>query len=424
MIVILDKKRHSSDYDSEFIVVNDNVALEKVNGTIDALVVGDYTSDDLDLGSLSTMISFMDSLPKVIYVRKDEETDPKLESAIRGINGVVETNVDYLDSREGINRLVKGENYNAVALTDSIDVLSEFVKNFEGGTINKGQALILENAVNEVVSDAKRKNETLQLATDTYINVIQESQELVKSIKKRSTEVKDQVRKLADALKASQRVGTTGIQMTPVAGSVISIYPSFDLERNSSRLTYIIKDLGRTPYLTTFVLGMSQYLSEKYSRDVKIVFLEPTGYLYEMKYASSVEEKRLFITQNNISQTSDKAVITPIVHTNYPMKENVGNIISRPNYTGLIIVDRLVADVRPLIRIEDVRPVYCAPSRGWFDLRGKNLPWFTSMRKKEDQGAFGYIPSYKNYANMPRLDREGAYATLSDLYEQVINLAG
>lgn len=424
MIVILDSERSSSDYDNDVVVVSSVEDLERLDGVFDALIIGSYTLGKMDVIALNGFKKVLSGFPKVIYVRKEDATDKSLETLVRGVNGVIEDNTDYLDSVQGIQRLARGENYNAVAVTDNINVLKEFSDTFEGGKINRGQQLILSNALQEVIRGEEENKRTLTRTTGAYLGVLNSAQESVESIRKRSADLK---KKIADLSTLIQSVRDN--ESSPVArtsGNIITMYPPFELEHIPSRMTIIIKDLGRTPYLTSFAIGFAQYLSAKYARDTKVVFLEPTGYLYELRYPSDVSLKQLFVTQDNMQSTSDKAVITPIVHTNYPMRENIRNIISRPNYTGLILVDRLLTDVRPLISVDGIRPVYAASSQGWFALRNRDLPWFTSVKSRSDEGAMGYIPTFSNYDKFSIIDREGAYASpnVTTLYEDVINLSG
>lgn len=424
MIVILDSERSSSDYDNDAVVVSSIEDMERLNGVFDALIIGSYTLGKMDVTALNELKKCLSGFPKVVYVRKEEDTDKSLETLVRGVDGVIESNTDYLGSTQGIKRLARGENYNAVAVTDNISVLKEFSDTFEGGKINRGQQLILSNALQEVIKGEEENKRTLTRTTGAYLGVLTTAQESVESIRKRSADLK---KKIADINKLIQNVrNSESSSAVRTIGNVITMYPSFELEHIPSRLTIILKDLGRTPYLTSFAVGFAQYLSATYARDTKVVFLEPAGYLYELRYPSDVTLKQLFITQSNVQSTSDRAVITPIVHTNYPMRENIHNIISRPEYTGLILVDRLLTDVQPLIRVDGIRPVYAASSQGWFSLRNRDLPWFTSGRSREDEGAMGYIPTFRDYSKLSVIDREGAYASpmVTKLYEDVITLSG
>lgn len=424
MIVILDSERNSSDYDNDVVVVSSVKDLERLDGVFDALIIGSYTLGKMDVIALNGFKKVLSGFPKVIYVRKEDDTDKSLETLVRGVNGVIEDNTDYLDSAQGIQRLARGENYNAVAVTDNINVLKEFSDTFEGGKINRGQQLILSNALQEVIRGEEENKRTLTRTTGAYLGVLTSAQESVESIRKRSADLRKKVADVNALIQSVRNNESSSVART--GGNIITMYPSFELEHIPSRMTIIIKDLGRTPYLTSFAIGFAQYLSAKYARDTKVVFLEPTGYLYELRYPSDVSLKQLFVTQSNMQSTSDKAVITPIVHTNYPMRENIRNIISRPNYTGLILVDRLLTDVRPLISIDGIRPVYAASSQGWFALRNRDLPWFTSVRSRADEGAMGYIPTFHNYDKFSVIDREGAYASpnVTQLYEDVISLSG
>lgn len=424
MIVILDSERSSSDYDNDAVVVSSVEDLNRLDGVFDALIIGSYTLGKMDVTALNEFKKCLSKFPKVIYVRKEEDTDKSLETIVRAINGTIESNTDYLNSPQGIQRLARGENYNAVAVTDNINVLKEFSETFEGGKINRGQQLILSNALQEVIRGEEENKRTLSRTTGAYLGVLTSAQESVENIRKRNDDIKE---KIADINKLIHNARNN--ESSPVAktvGNIITMYPSFELERIPSRMTIIIKDLGRTPYLTSFAVGFAQYLSATYARDTKVVFLEPTGYLYELRYPSDTSLKQLFVTQSNMQSTSDRAVITPIVHTNYPMRENIRNIISRPNYTGLILVDRLLTDVRPLISVDGVRPVYAASSQGWFALRNRNVPWFTSGKSREDEGAMGHIPTFRDYSKLSVIDREAAYASpmVTKLYEDVITLSG
>lgn len=424
MIVILDSERSSSDYDNDAVVVSSVEDLNRLDGVFDALIIGSYTLGKMDVTALNEFKKCLSKFPKVIYVRKEENTDKSLETIVRAINGTIESNTDYLDSLQGIQRLARGENYNAVAVTDNINVLKEFSETFEGGKINRGQQLILSNALQEVIRGEEENKRTLSRTTGAYLGVLTSAQESVENIRKRNDDIKKKIADINKLIHNARNNESSPVEKT--VGNIITMYPSFELERIPSRMTIIIKDLGRTPYLTSFAIGFAQYLSATYARDTKVVFLEPTGYLYELRYPSDTSLKQLFVTQSNMQSTSDRAVITPIVHTNYPMRENIRNIISRPNYTGLILVDRLLTDVRPLISVDGVRPVYAASSQGWFSLRNRNVPWFTSGKSREDEGAMGYIPTFRDYSKLSVIDREAAYASpmVTKLYEDVITLSG
>lgn len=424
MIVILDSGRSSSDYDNDAVVVSSVEDLKHLDGVFDALIIGSYALGKMDVTALNEFKKCLSGFPKVVYVRKEEDTDKSLETLVRSVNGTIEDNTDYLDSPQGIKRLASGENYNAVAVTDNINVLKEFSETFKGGKINRGQQLILSNALQEVIRGEEENKRALSRTTGAYLGVLTTAQESVEDIRKRNDDIKKKIVEIDKIVRNARNKESSSLVKT--GGNVITIYPNFELEHIPSRMTIIIKDLGRTPYLTSFAVGFAQYLSATYARDTKVVFLEPTGYLYELKYPSDTSLKQLFVTQSNMRSTSDRAVITPIVHTNYPMRENIRNIISRPNYTGLILVDRLLTDVKPLISVDGVRPVYAASSQGWFALRNRDLPWFTSCKSREDEGAMGYIPTFRDYDKLSVINREAAYATpmVTKLYEDVITLSG
>ena len=422
MIVVLDTSRRPEDYGEEFLVVDSVSALKELTSSVDALIIGDFTISGDNDESLQEFANAIGSVQKVVYVCPDDAEDSKIGGIVRGVGGTVEYNTDYLASSEGIRRLVRGENYGAVAMRSNVDILSSFLDNFDSGRLSRGQAMVLKNAVTGLVEDAHRRIETINRQSAEYYRLAASGDRVARQIKGNSKLAKATLSDLKVLLEKAQAERlSSGIQM-PAGGNSILLYPRMSIERVSSRMTILIKDIGRTQYLTSFVLGMATYLSDHFSRDTKVLFLEPQGILYEEKYPTSVEEKRLFVNQGNYATTKDKAVITPVVHTSYPMKDNILNIISRPNYTGLIIVDRLDTDVLPLVTCDNVRPIYSASSAGWFGLRGRKMPWFTSIRDRGDKGALGYIPTIKGYSDMSPAERASAYGSdiMKDLYEKVI----
>ena len=417
MIVVLDEAVRNVTYDSDIVRVTNIQNLMQLQGTIDALVIGEFGLSKLPVRDRITFTDYiqkMSSTARVSYIHSPSNADDGLISLIVGVGGVVEENTRMLDTSAGIRRVAEGRNYAAIESTDSVKVLNDFFDNFKSGTLTKGQVSLLNSSVSEVVDLYQRKDQTLKVVSSAGIRQTAQMKEQLNKAQSDMDRIKELARKVTEA-------NSHGRSVSPSAG--ITAFPSFSIPLNRSRLYILIKDLGRTRYLTHFVEGLSEYIQRTLLLTPKTVFLEPTGVVYVQRYKDGI-----FIDQD--SYTKSEAISEPLLHLNFPTEEAVNRIIRHDKFKAVIIVDRLISQLDHIVKMDGKTPIYACASRGWYDTRGagnRKLPWFTSVVTPStagNDGFLGCIPTFRGYDELTLEMRRQAYASQGELYKKIIEASG
>ena len=170
-----------------------------------------------------------------------------------------------------------------------------------------------------------------------------------------------------------------------------------------------VKDIGRCPFLTSFMLGYHIYLRNSKSVRSRIIFVEPIGSLYVAKYS-----KYDWITQS--SKNSMSAYQQDVIFTNCPTKDVMTKLIDDPKFDIVVIVDRLVSSAGHVINSKG-KVIYAVNGRTALELKGVDRTNFFSVILEQKNAMFT-VPMFTQYPTTanPELRARKYLSECSEMY--------
>ena len=314
----------------------------------------------------------------------------------QGIRMIVEANggkyIDdefFLEGVSQLNNLVNGLD-EVVALTElsGTDILKDFFNKYsqsQGKAVTPAYLQLVKRAVSDLTDAYNNKNKEI-------LSMCESANDLLQVILSSSDEQKKEVENLmgmVEDLKARmQSEEVLYAASAPTMGFQPSIFQTITYPKSNKEIVRI-KDIGRSPYLTSFMFGYQSYLKNESVVRSRLIIVEPVGRLYVDKYS-----KYNWITQN--TKNSMSAFQQDIVFTDCPTRDIMLKLINTPKYDIIIILDRLVSSVNHIISCKGDPVIFAVNGSSALEMKGVNRARFFSMIK-EVQGAMFTVPMFSKY---------------------------
>lgn len=349
MIVIVSSKDLGLVEDYDILVVGSLLEATKVVGTISDLI---YYESNEDTNEFAANLSVLKGkgVGSLWYVHEESTKDDLVEMAIIGSGGTYISDEFFLEDVDLVKSLVSSKDGNGELVTlGGMGVLNDFLSRYlVGGNdspIPANYLKVLNNAVNQISEGYSEKSKQLVVLSEKATSVIEDT-----SIGLRN--IQDERANLAKLL---EDIKTSVEETTPQVGrgASVSFFPrvSFRKEKDIIR----VKDIGRTPYLFSFMLGLQVFCEKVLNRRPRLIVLEPVGKVYEDMYSSYT-----WITANN--QKDSAKYQHSIVMTNYPTQGVLLKLLEDISYDTCIVLDRTSNSKEHLLNCRATRSVHYALS--------------------------------------------------------------
>lgn len=410
MIIVVSNKELNLGSNGDILVVESLLDASKVKGNITALVY--YSSNEstnefaASLGTLKEK-----NVGSIWYISAEEKKDPLVEMAVIGSGGYYINDEFFLESAELLESLVLGGGSNEIMEIGGVGVLKDFATRYlqDGKTqIPKGYLQVLTSAVNQISEDYKRKSEQLLIVSEKATNVIEDSSLGLQEQEKER-------KKLAKIIESFEE--SLNQVSVPTRSSSVAFFPtvSYLKERDIVR----IKDIGRTPYLFSFVYGFYNYCEKVLNKRPKLIVVEPVGSNFEVQY-----QNFNWVTSSNHGDLSK--YVNSVSFTNYPTTAVLTNFLNDPAKDMFIVLDRTTTSPNHILNSRKTRSVHFAVTGESviesLKLKSRNprLKFFSSIRKID--GAEFTIPSL-DYPK-PTFERENLYLSeCGEMYKTLVRKA-
>lgn len=302
-------------------------------GRIDFLV---YHNSDEDysekINYLSEIVGKVNG--KLIYIRKASEVDLAIKMVVMANQGYYFDDEFFLESSSELNNLIGGlDEVTALASLGGVNVLGDFFNRFlkNGSTNFTGNYLmVVKEAVNQLLTEYNNKNLEIIQMSETATDIFSNTSALIGSMKAEKETLQKTVEKISKSVQEST---------VKRSSSTVLYYPRIDylVPKNIIR----VKDIGNCTFLHSFMLGLRLYLSTVKNLRVKLIFIEPIGDYFELRYSEYP-----WVT---VSSLNNKSVyFNDVVFTNCPNKD-VLNTLLDDTKDVFIVVDRSLNDNKHIL---------------------------------------------------------------------------
>ena len=406
MIVVVSNKALELYGDSDILVVESLLDASRLVGGVDALVYhsSNETTNDF-AANLATLKS--KSLGSLWYVSSKDNKDDLIEMSIIGNGGFYVDDEFFLESPELIKSLVSGGASNQLVSLGGLGVLKDFTNRYLSDTsteIPKGYLQVLKSAVSQLSEDYKNKSNQLLVVSEKATNVIENTS---LGLKEQERERQNLAQIIAD-LESS--VSDSSV---PSKGSNVTFFPRISYRKEKDIIR--VKDIGRTPYLFSFIYGFMKYCDKVLNKRPKLIVVETVGSIYEEHYKDFN-----WITSSNYGDASK--YVGDMVITNYPTTGVITKLLEDTTKDTFIVLDRTTTSREHVLNSRSTRSVHYAVSGVSMvdSLKLKNLgsriKYFTSISSRE--GAEFTIPTLDYPSNS--FERENLYLSrCSSMYREL-----
>lgn len=410
MIVIVSSKDLDLVEDYEILVVGSLLEATKVVGTITDLI---YYRSEEDTNEFAANLSLLKEkgVGRLWYVREEASKDDLVEMAIIGSGGTYISDEFFLEDVDLVKSLVESNEEGGQLVTlGGMGVLTDFLNRYlEGGSdspIPINYLKVVNNAVNQINEGYLEKSRQLVVLSEKATEVIEDTSIGLRNIQ----DERENLASLLEDIKSSVETAPPQVGR----GSSVSFFPrvSFRKEKDIIR----IKDIGRTPYLLSFMQGFLVYCEKVLNRRPRLIVLEPVGTIYEEMYSSYS-----WITSSN---HKDSAKYLPnVIMTNFPTQGVLVRLLEDITYDTCIVLDRTTNSKEHILNSKATRSVhYALSSPSYSESLGlkKLSPKFRFFNSiVENKEAEFTIPKLDYPQN--RFERENLYlSSCSNMYKLLV----
>lgn len=286
----------------------------------------------------------------VLYVRDKSSIVQAVRILVEGSGGKYIDDEFFLEDEIQLRQLTS-QWQGMVALTEmsGVSVISDFIHRYMqtgGKGITPGYLQVVKNAAENMAIAYKDKSLEVLKLCESASDLFKGSVDLIANIQEEQGNLERVVTELKGKLKSGD---VTNIPI-PVAPQV-GYFPRVSYMKSKVSIVRV-KDVGRSPYLTSFMLGFRDYLHYVKKVRPKLIIIEPLGEMLPRVYG-----KYKWVTQqtkNNVAcYTGD------VVFTNCPLKDVMDRLLSDPNYDTVIVLDRLLITHQHILNCAGEEPLYC-----------------------------------------------------------------
>ena len=369
--------------------------------TVEAVVIHDTEEDAPEAIAALKDPRLQDA--QLVYI--NDEPDTALAMAITGLNGTIYADSYLLESPdilEGI--LTSGTD---LMLADDVSGDKNILRAFhesvsEGKNLPSATLKIVAQSSSNVVAAYERSEEERREQAEVSVGILNDMNISL-------ADLKTYARNSKAALAAAQ----AQINSAHVAGSAgprITNFPPVNYQGNKP--IYRVKDLGHMKYLTSFMLGLRDYLQDRLNMRPRLIFIESPSEVNHTHY-------REFTWVDDSMSDGDPALHAPVVFTSKPTAALLLDKLKDNRYNAVICVDRTVHSHSHMVIGNASRTVYAA--NGLSSIAGYvNFPLerlITSHTRYA--GTLTYVPMFTQYPDNPNR-RVSSYAQLTSQYEALM----
>lgn len=390
------------------------LSLEEISGlvgNIDYLVY--HKSNESQEQKVELLSKLKDRVRMLIYIRNREDLEQAVQMIVLGSEGKYIDDEFFLESSEELNRLIINLNeVTEMVQMGGVPVLSDFFNRYlkEGNaSFNSGYLKLVKQAVETMLSDYHKKDMELLKMSTTATEIFSNSTEIIHRVRSEQQKLRDAVEKIEASReeKGSSSYFSLGGFQSVVFFPRVSYMKDRDIIR--------IKEVGSCMYLTSFMLCFREYLELRCYLRPKLVFLEPVGSQYEMKYMDYN-----WVTQEN--QKSMQGYYNNVVFTNYPSKEVMNRLLDDNDYDTFIIVDRLKTSKDHLLNCKGTNVKYVVSGKSMVDKLSLNITDCFSIIR-ELHGSMFTVPVFTDYPEETSLRQQMYMRICSSFYEMLASTA-
>ena len=341
---------------------------------------------------------------QLIYV--NDEPDTALAMAITGLNGAIYTDSYLLESPdllEGI--LAAGTD---LVLADDVsgdkDILRAFRESVrEGKTLPSAALERIAESSSNVVAAYERSEEERREQAEVSVGILSDMNDSLATLKEHARRSEATLKAARAQLQSAHTSGNSGPRITN--------FPPVDYQGNKP--IYRVKDLGHMKYLTSFMLGLRDYLQDRHNMRPRLIFIESPSEVTRTHY-------REFHWVDDSMSSDDPALHAPVVFTSRPTAALLHDkLIQDNNYNAVICVDRTVHSHPHMVTGSASRTVYAA--NGLSSVAGyTNFPLGRLITSHTlYAGTLTYVPMFTQYPENANR-RVSSYAQLTSQYEALM----
>lgn len=319
---------------SDWVVVRNLSDVNEIVGNIDYLVY--HKSKESPEGKIKALSKIGRDRTdcKIIYVCCKEKVDNAIKMLVTGgLNGKYVDDEFFLESEQELNNMVS-DLHNIVTSTElsCSSVLNDFFNRYlsEGAEgVSKGYLKVVKNAALEMSESYYEKNKEILEMSESAAEIFSSSVDIISQMREQTSSLEKDLRTLRDK---NNMLDAFSMNNSSVNSSIL-YYPK--VKYMKSKLIFRFKDLGRTPFLVSFLLGFREFLDRIKSVRPKMIVIEGNGKLLEDRYKD-------YNWVTNTNKTDNRHFYNNIVFTNCPTSMVLSKLLDDNSYDTFIILDRTI----------------------------------------------------------------------------------
>lgn len=315
---------------SGFLKVESLKAVSEIVGSIDTFIY--HTSNESREDKVHYLSMIKDKVHSAIYIRDKDHAEKAIQMIILGSGGKYVDDEFFLESSAELSNLVGSvDEVTALAELGGTHVLGDFLNRYlkEGDTnFSKSYLAVVNNAVNDLISDYKKKDLELIEMSETATDLFSHSAELISNIREEEANLKNALEELSKAKESVAATASSGIR----SGSSVFFFPTVNYPKEKSIIR--IKAIGDVKYLISFAMGMRIYLENIVNVRPKLITIIPVGDMYEKIYED-------FPIVSQRTQRDNRNYYNSVVFVNYPNKDVLTKLLDDTDYDTFIVIDTL-----------------------------------------------------------------------------------
>lgn len=317
---------------SDWVVVRNLSDVNEIVGNIDYLVY--HKSKESPEGKIKALSKIGRDRTdcKIIYVCCKEKVDNAIKMLVTGgLNGKYVDDEFFLENEQELNNMVS-DLHNIVTSTElsCSNVLNDFFNRYlsEGAEgVSKGYLQVVKNAALEMTESYYEKNKEILEMSESAAEIFSSSVDIISQMREQTSSLEKDLRTLKDK---NSMLDAFSINNSSVNSSIL-YYPK--VKYMKSKLIFRFKDLGRTPFLVSFLFGFREFLDRIKSVRPKMIVIEGNGKLLEDRYSG-------YNWVTNTNKTDNRHFYNNIVFTNCPTSMVLSKLLDDNSFDTFIVLDR------------------------------------------------------------------------------------
>jgi len=267
---------------------------------------------------------------KIIYLSSKDNVDNAVKMLITGgFNGKYVDDEFFLESEDELNNLISDLSViTSASELSSVSVLNDFFNRYINGSqgISKGYLQVVKAAAIKMTEEYNAKNLEILEMSESAAEIFTSSVDIISNMKESQLSLEESLRELRSKI---YDVDSSSVRKD--TGSSIIYYPRVTYMK--SRVFIKIKDIGRCPYLISFILGFREYLEKIKNIRPKLIVIESIGKMQEEIYS-----KYNWVTTGN--KNDIRNYLGNVVFTNNPTSMVIDKLLDDSDFDTFIVLDR------------------------------------------------------------------------------------